>query len=82
MSEKEIDSLSFEEALGELESIVRQLEGGNTKLEDAVATYERGVKLKNHCARKLKEVKEKVDKLVLDKNGTPVDTETFHDRAD
>ena len=51
MSEKPIEELSFEEAMSELEAVVRRLENGQVKLEEAVQAYERGVKLKNICKK-------------------------------
>ena len=57
---KEINDLSFEEAMAELESVVRQLEGGKIKLEEAVSVYERGILLKKHCEEKLKQAKSKM----------------------
>ncbi len=44
-----IEKLSFEEALGELESLVRRLEEGKCPLDEAIKTFERGIGLKNHC---------------------------------
>lgn len=66
---KDIASLSFEEALSELEKIVRELEEGKVKLNDAIGAYERGAALKRHCEAKLSEAKAKVDKIVLGPEG-------------
>lgn len=60
---------SFEDAMTELENIVRQLEGGKVKLEDAVELYETGSELKKHCDAKLKEAKLKVQKVSVSSNG-------------
>ncbi len=65
----DIGSLSFEAALAELEKIVRQLEDGKGKLEDAIEAYERGAELKKHCEAKLSEAKAKVDKISLGADG-------------
>ncbi len=65
----EIAQLSFEEALAELETIVRQLDDGTGKLDDAIAAYERGALLKRHCETKLKEAQARVEKVVLDAGG-------------
>ncbi len=46
---QDISGLSFEDALAELERIVRGLEGGQQKLEDAITAYERGAVLRRHC---------------------------------
>ena len=65
----DIDEMSFEGALEELEEIVRTLEGGKGRLEDAIAAYERGAKLKAHCEKKLKEAQAKVEKISLGADG-------------
>src|SRR5581483_11090915 len=51
----EIAAMSFEDALAELEAIVRRLEGGQVRLDDAIQAYERGAQLKRHCEAKLAE---------------------------
>ena len=66
----DIAAMSFEAALEELETIVRQLEDGKGALDDAIAAYERGAQLKSHCETKLKEAQAKVDKIVLAPDGT------------
>lgn len=66
----DIASLSFEDALSELEKIVRNLEEGKTRLDDAVAAYERGAALKRHCESKLKEAQLTVDKININADGS------------
>ncbi len=66
----EIESLSFEAALEELEGIVRQLEAGQVELEQSIAIYERGAALRAHCEAKLKAAELKVESLVLGADGT------------
>jgi exodeoxyribonuclease VII small subunit len=66
----EVLSLSFEDALGELERIVRQLEEGSGTLDESIRAYERGVALRRHCEAKLQEARERVEKIVLARNGT------------
>lgn len=63
-SPKPVETLSFEEALAELETIVRDLEGGKGRLEEAVAAYERGAALRRHCEAKLAEAEAKVQAIV------------------
>ncbi len=70
MSQTEIENLSFEEALSQLEEIVRQLESGSGKLDDAITAYEKGALLKRHCEAKLAEAKAKVDKISLAPDGS------------
>ena len=65
-----IEALSFEEALGELQTLVKALEKGDAKLEEAISAYERGAALKRHCERKLREAQEKVDRIVIGADGT------------
>jgi exodeoxyribonuclease VII small subunit len=64
-----IAAMSFEEALAELEQIVRRLETGTGKLDDAIAAYERGALLKRHCETKLREAQARVDKIVIGADG-------------
>ena len=66
----DISSLSFEDALGELERIVRGLEGGQQKLEDAIACYERGAALRRHCEQKLAEAEARVQAIVERADGS------------
>jgi exodeoxyribonuclease VII small subunit len=66
----DITGMSFEAALSELEKIVRELEEGDGKLDDAIKAYERGALLKNHCETKLKEAQARVEKIVLGANGS------------
>ena len=63
INENNINSLSFEEALEELENITESFEEGDSTLENAVNLYNRGVLLKKHCEKKLKEAKKKIDEL-------------------
>ncbi len=67
----DIDSLGFEEALAELERIVRQLEEGKGRLDEAIDAYSRGVLLKRHCETKLAQAQARVDRIVLGPDGVP-----------
>lgn len=69
-SETPPESLSFEDALGELERLVRRLEDGQAKLDDALAAYERGIRLKRHCESKLREAEARIEQIALNENGT------------
>ena len=61
INENNINNLSFEEALEELENITESFEDGDSTLENAVNLYNKGVLLKKHCEKKLKEAKRKID---------------------
>jgi exodeoxyribonuclease VII small subunit len=66
---KDIAKMSFEDALEELKDIVATLESGDGKLDAAIASYERGAKLKQHCEKMLKEAQVKIDKIRLGPDG-------------
>lgn len=65
----DISGMSFEDALAELEQIVRRLEGGQIKLDEAIQSYERGAQLKRHCEKKLNEAQQRVDRIVIGPEG-------------
>jgi exodeoxyribonuclease VII small subunit len=65
----EIARMSFEDALAELEQIVRRLEAGQVKLDEAIQSYERGALLKQHCERKLNEAQQRVERIVVTADG-------------
>ncbi|MCA0271238.1 MAG: exodeoxyribonuclease VII small subunit [Proteobacteria bacterium] len=67
----DISALSFEEAMKELEGVVRDLESGNVELEKSISLYEQGARLKAHCEKKLKEAEEKVARITLGPDGQP-----------
>jgi exodeoxyribonuclease VII small subunit len=66
----DVSRMSFEDALAELEQIVRALEGGQQKLEDAISAYERGAALRRHCEAKLAEAEARVAVIVERADGT------------
>jgi exodeoxyribonuclease VII small subunit len=65
----DIVAMNFEDALAELEQIVRRLEGGQVKLDEAIMSYERGAQLKRHCEKKLNEAQQRVDRIVIGPEG-------------
>jgi exodeoxyribonuclease VII small subunit len=65
----DLAAMSFEDALAELEQIVRRLEAGQVKLDDAIQSYERGAQLKQHCEQKLNEAQQRVDRIVIGSDG-------------
>ncbi|MCH7914238.1 MAG: exodeoxyribonuclease VII small subunit [Deltaproteobacteria bacterium] len=77
MAKKEQEKKKFEEALGELEEVVEQLESGDLSLENSLAAFEKGVGLVKLCNQKLAEVEKKIELLVKDRDGklqlTPLD---------
>lgn len=79
MAEKDkkndIATMTFQQAMDELEQIVAKLEGGTVELEESIAIYERGEALRAHCDALLKKAEAKVEKITLDADGKPVGTE-------
>lgn len=71
----EIEKLSFEDAMRELEATVGKLETGEATLEESIALYERGAELRQHCEKRLREAEERVEKITLSANGQPTGTE-------
>ena len=69
MDNQDIETLSFEDALNRLENIVRELESGRIKLDDAVSAYEKAVKLKQLCESKLQAAKLKIEKIEITPDG-------------
>lgn len=57
---------SFEEALAELETIVRTMEEGKTSLEESLASYERGTSLLKFCQQALTAAEQKLQVLEKD----------------
>ncbi len=74
---KPVDKMSFEEALAELEGIVRQLEAGEVELEKSIAIYERGAALKAHCEGRLKSAELKVEQIVQGAGGPTTEPASF-----
>ena len=73
-----IDEMSFEQALAELEQIVGALESGKAPVEESINSYERVIALKKHCESKLSAAQEKIEKITITPEGTPK-TEPFQE---
>lgn len=74
---EDIARMSFEQALEELEGIVRRLESGEIDLERAIQAYARGAALKRHCESKLRQAEQRVSRITISEDGSlsaePVD---------
>lgn len=71
----DVNALSFEKALAELETIVAKLEGGNVPLEESITLYARGEALKARCDALLKDAEARVEKITLGADGRPAGTQ-------
>lgn len=56
----------FENQIKELETIINDLESGNTSLDESIEKYTKAMKLVKECDNKLKQVEEKVTKILTD----------------
>ena len=63
MSNNDLEKLTFEEAIKELERLVESLDKGDVSLDEAIAAYDRGSQLKDYCQNKLHEAKMKVETI-------------------
>ncbi|MCS6850214.1 MAG: exodeoxyribonuclease VII small subunit [Gemmataceae bacterium] len=72
MTEVPAEQLTFEEALTQLERIVRELESGEIGLEQALASYENGIALLKRCYNRLREAEQRIVLLTgVDEEGRP-----------
>jgi len=72
-----IETLSFEAALKRLEEIVRTLETGQAPLDESIALYAEGDKLKRQCETRLAAAQAKIDAITLGADGRPSGTQPF-----
>lgn len=72
-----IAGLSFEEALKELETVVRRLESGDAPLDESIDLYARGDALRAHCQARLDAAQARIEAIVADRDGKPQDLRPF-----
>ncbi len=72
-----LSGLSFEDALRELETVVRQLESGDVPLDKSIQLYERGEQLRSHCETRLADARARIEAIMLDASGKPTGTRPF-----
>ncbi len=65
----DIADMNFEDALGALEDIVRNLESGQVSLEQSIEIYTRGTQLRQHCDNKLKDATARIEKITTAQDG-------------
>ncbi len=60
---KNEEKRSFEQAMGELEKIVRAIESGEVPLAASLAQYEQGIELISYCQKVLSDAEQKIARL-------------------
>lgn len=69
MSRAKKTDCSFEEAVTQLESIVKQLEKGDLPLDEALTCFQEGVALSQFCFKQLDTAERQMDKVIQELNG-------------
>jgi len=72
-----VEGMSFEQALAELETVVRELESGDVPLDAAVEIYARGDALRAHCETRLASAQARIEQISIGKDGNAVGTTPF-----
>jgi exodeoxyribonuclease VII small subunit len=63
--DEELEALSFEQAFDELQQTVQRLEAGDLTLDEAIATYERGMRLARRCGAALDAAELQIQQLAV-----------------
>ena len=74
---QDVKDLSFEAALRRLEEIVRKLESGEAPLDEAIALYAEGDRLKQQCEARLQAAQAKIEQIQFGRDGAPAGTAPF-----
>jgi exodeoxyribonuclease VII small subunit len=76
---QDVAELSFEAALKRLEEIVHKLESGEASLDEAIALYGEGDRLKQQCEARLAAAQARIEKIQFGRDGSPAGTAPFGD---
>ena len=74
---QDVETLSFEAALKRLEEIVRKLESGEASLDEAIALYGEGDRLRQQCEARLQAAQAKIEQIQFGRDGAPSGTAPF-----
>ena len=58
-----VDSLTFEQAMDELDQLVRKMEAGELSLDASIAAYRRGAELARYCQGRLANAEQEIKQL-------------------
>lgn len=75
--QSQIAEMTFEQALRELEGVVRRLESGEVPLDESIDLYERGEDLRKACQARLDAAQARIEKIVAGADGKPAGTVPF-----
>lgn len=73
----DISTLTFEDALKQLETIVARLESGEASLDKSIGLYTRGDALRAQCEARLKDAQARIEKISLGPDGRPSGIDAF-----
>ncbi len=79
--QSDIAEMSFEQALAALEEIVQSLEAGDVPLDQSIALYERGEKLRAACQKRLDDAQARIERIVTDSSGQASATQPFEEQS-
>jgi exodeoxyribonuclease VII small subunit len=77
---QDVEQLSFEAALKRLEEIVRKLESGEASLDEAIALYGEGDRLKQQCEARLQAAQARIEQIQFGRDGAPAGTTPFGEK--
>jgi exodeoxyribonuclease VII small subunit len=58
-----VEDLSFEQALDELDRLVRRMESGDLGLDESIDAYRRGAELARYCQSRIAVAEQQIHKL-------------------
>lgn len=70
-----MNNKSYEEALAELEAVVKKLENGDLTLEQSIEYFQKGVELTKYCNKMLDETERKITVLIENAKGEATEQE-------
>lgn len=79
--QSDISKMSFEQALAALEGIVQSLEAGDVPLDQSIALYERGEKLRAACQKRLDDAQARIERIVTDSAGKASGAQPFDEQG-
>ena len=74
---QDLSTLSFEDALKRLETIVARLESGDASLDESITLYTQGDALRAQCEVRLKDAQARIEKISLGPDGAAKGTQPF-----